>query len=80
VTRKHVRNRVKPTKKKDWKQVLMDFFEDPKVARGHIEALKRYGAAVKAGADPIEAAHNHICGQGCWHDQLKKVGIDTKGL
>jgi hypothetical protein len=63
-------NRPK-SKKKDWKKVISSFFTEPGQAAGIIRSLKRYAAAVKAGSDPIEAAHGHICGNGCWHDRFK---------
>lgn len=67
------RHKVKPPKRKSWREVIRQFYPDGDVAGGIIRDLKRYVNAVKGGADPIEAMHGHICGPHCWHEQMKKA-------
>ncbi len=39
-----------------------------------LEDIAEWGRNVEAGADPIEAAHGHLCGPGClhWEDMSRK--------
>jgi hypothetical protein len=67
------RHKVKPPKRKNWREVIRQFYPEGDVAKGIIRDLKRYVNAVNAGADPIEAMHGHICGPDCWHEQMKKT-------
>jgi hypothetical protein len=67
------RRKVKPPKRNNWREVIRQFYPEGDVASGIIRDLRKYVAAVKGGADPIEAMHGHICRPGCWHDRMKKA-------
>lgn len=39
-------------------------------AKEFFKALRDWWKLVKAGADPIEAMHGHVCSPSCWHNQF----------
>jgi hypothetical protein len=55
-----------------WRKLLDTFVADP---QGSIEELKRYVRDVRAGADPIEALHGHVCSASCWHSHGRSAFV-----